>query len=149
MDEFIEFTPSLQHYKPILYLNDYWNLKKDYQPINETVKVLNLTITFQPLSLFKWQMYSAQQMKNRFNPMAGLLNDEEEEDMVRILVRFPPQISFTHYFILQDSMKEAMLETNVYLLVVTFIVSIVHSIFEFLAFKNGKEVSTYGFFPYY
>ena len=27
--------------------------------------VLNLTITFQPLSMFKWQMYSAQQLKNR------------------------------------------------------------------------------------
>ena len=66
LDEFVEFTPSMQNYKPILYLNDYWNLNKEYQPINETVKVLNLTLTFQPLSLFKWQMYSAQQMKNRY-----------------------------------------------------------------------------------
>jgi hypothetical protein len=28
MDEFVEFTPSLQHYKPVLWINDYWNLNK-------------------------------------------------------------------------------------------------------------------------
>jgi len=39
----------------------------------------------------------------------------------------------------QDSLKEAMLDTNPYLLGMTFVVSIVHSIFEFLAFKNGNE----------
>ena len=39
----------------------------------------------------------------------------------------------------QDSLKEAMLDTNPYLLGMTFIVSVVHSIFEFLAFKNGNN----------
>lgn len=32
----------------------------------------------------------------------------------------------------------ALLETNPYLLALTIIVSIVHSVFEFLAFKNGE-----------
>lgn len=32
----------------------------------------------------------------------------------------------------------ALLETNPYLLALTIVVSIVHSVFEFLAFKNGK-----------
>ena len=61
----MEFTPSLQQYKPILWLNDYWNLNRDYMPINNTTPLLNLTLTFQPLSMFKWQMYSAQTMRNR------------------------------------------------------------------------------------
>merc|ERR550519_2393227 len=39
----------------------------------------------------------------------------------------------------QDSIKEAFLETNIYLLVLTFVVSIVHSVFEFLAFKNDIQ----------
>merc|ERR1712110_1047332 len=39
----------------------------------------------------------------------------------------------------QDSIKEAFLETNLYLLIITFVVSIVHSIFEFLAFKNDIQ----------
>ena len=119
LDEFVEFTPSMQNYKPILYLNDYWNLNKEYMPINETVKTLNISITYQPLSMFKWQMYSAQQMRNRFNVMGNLMGENEDEQD-------------------QDSIKEAFLETNFYLLVITFVVSILHTVFEFLAFKNGK-----------
>ena len=91
-------------------------------PINETVKTLNISITYQPLSMFKWQMYSAQQMRNRFNVMGNLMGENEDEQD-------------------QDSIKEAFLETNIYLLVITFVVSILHTIFEFLAFKNG----TYNF----
>jgi len=34
--------------------------------------------------------------------------------------------------------QTAIIETNPYLLAMTIIVSIVHSVFEFLAFKNGK-----------
>lgn len=120
LDEFVEFTPSLQQYKPILWLNDYWNLNRDYQPINSTTPLLNLTLTFQPLSMFKWQMYSAQTMRNRFNMLSGLMGEEEEDQD-------------------QDSVKEAFLETNIYLLVCTFVISIVHSVFEFLAFKNDIQ----------
>jgi len=35
------------------------------------------------------------------------------------------------------SLQQAFLDTNPYLLGITIIVSIVHSVFEFLAFKNG------------
>ena len=75
----MEFTPSLQQYKPVMWLNDYWNLNRDYMPINSTTPILNITLTFQPLSLFKWQMYSAQQMKNQLNPLAGMMGEEEDE----------------------------------------------------------------------
>ena len=34
-------------------------------------------------------------------------------------------------------MKEAILETNPYLMALTVAVSLLHSVFEFLAFKNG------------
>jgi hypothetical protein len=37
----------------------------------------------------------------------------------------------------QDSLKEALLETSPYLLALTILVSILHSVFELLAFKNG------------
>lgn len=103
-----------------MWLNDYWNLNRDYMPINSTTPILNITLTFQPLSLFKWQMYSAQQMKNQLNPLAGMMGEEEDDQD-------------------QDSVKEAFLETNIYLLVLTFVISIVHSVFEFLAFKNDIQ----------
>lgn len=38
----------------------------------------------------------------------------------------------------QDALKRTLLDTNPYLLAVTVCVSVVHSVFEFLAFKNGK-----------
>merc|ERR1719369_2520778 len=120
LDEFVEFTPSLQQYKPILWINDYWNLHRDYVPINTTTPVLNLTLTFQPLSMFKWQMYSAQQFRNKFNVLGNLMGEQEDDQD-------------------QDSVKEAFLETNIYLLVLTFVISIVHSVFEFLAFKNDIQ----------
>jgi len=39
----------------------------------------------------------------------------------------------------QDSLKEMLLETNPYLIAATVIVSVLHSVFELLAFKNGKK----------
>ena len=114
---FVEFTPSLQQYKPIMWLNDYWNLNMDYMPIN------NITLTFQPLSLAKWQMYSAQQMKNQLNPLAGMMGEEEDDQD-------------------QDLVKEALLETNM-----PFVISIVHSVLSFwlsrIIFSSGKK-SKYG-----
>ena len=37
IDEYLHFTPSGERYRPILFINDYWNLNKDYVPLNETV----------------------------------------------------------------------------------------------------------------
>lgn len=34
----LEFN-SEGNYLPILYFNDYWNLNKDYHPINDTTKL--------------------------------------------------------------------------------------------------------------
>jgi len=43
--------------------------------------------------------------------------------------------AFTYVFL---SLQQAFLDTNPYLLGITIVVSIVHSVFEFLAFKNGE-----------
>ena len=67
------------------------------------------------LELYKDIIYS----NFRFNVMGSLMGEEDDEQD-------------------QDSIKEAFLETNFYLLVMTFVVSILHTIFEFLAFKNGE-----------
>lgn len=109
---------------PILFLNDFWNLLRDYQPINETTPELDLTITFQPLTMFKWQLYAAQSMKNKWsgNMFGELMSGGAEETDEG-----------------QDSLKETLLETNIYLLGATIAVSILHSVFELLAFKNDIQ----------
>jgi len=38
-------------YEPIMYLSDYWLLKKDLIMVNETVDELNLTLHFNTYSL--------------------------------------------------------------------------------------------------
>ncbi|XP_059806898.1 putative lipid scramblase CLPTM1 [Hypanus sabinus] len=119
LDQYVKFDPVSGDYYPIIYFNDYWNLQKDYFPINESLDKLPLRMTYCPLSLWKWQLYAAQSTKSPWNFLGDDLYEQPDEE--------------------QDSVKVALLETNPYLLAVTVIVSIVHSVFEFLAFKNDIQ----------
>ncbi|KAI1302398.1 Cleft lip and palate transmembrane protein 1 -like protein [Halotydeus destructor] len=121
LDEFVEFEPVTGKYYPIVYMNDYWNLLRDYQPINSTTLSLPLHLTYQPLTMFRWQMYTAQQMRSKWTSsvFGSEMMEESDED--------------------QDAVKEAFLETSPYLLGLTVIISITHSVFEFLAFKNDIQ----------
>lgn len=120
LDEFLDFVPGSDAYYPIVYFNEYWNFNKDYMPINNTVSSVNLSLTFTPMSLFKWQMYASQAMRNKWYSFMGEdMMEESDED--------------------QDSLKTTLTETNPYLLAITVIVSIIHSVFEFLAFKNDIQ----------
>lgn len=123
LDEYIEFIPgSRTFYRTVLFPNEFWNMMRDYQPINSTVDSVEFFLTLQPLSLFKWQLYSAQSARNKWT--AGVFGDafqQEEEDVD------------------QDTLKETLLETSPYLLGATIIVSILHSCFELLAFKNDIQ----------
>lgn len=122
LNEFVTFLDGGHTYLPVVYYNDYWNLLRDYQPINKTDTDLELTLTFQPLGMFKWQLYAAQQMKNKLmGNLVGQMFVQEEQDED------------------QDSLKETLLETNPYLLGITVAVSILHSVFELLAFKNDIQ----------
>ncbi|CAI5443868.1 unnamed protein product [Caenorhabditis angaria] len=120
MDEDLKFNRIATVYRPPMIFNNYWNLGAEYFPINSTVPQINLTVTFYPLSLMKYQMYSSQRVQQKWK--AYLPKDVEEEDDDS-----------------QDSIKQALLDTNPVLLAITFTVSILHSIFEFLAFKNDIQ----------
>ncbi|KAK9885721.1 hypothetical protein WA026_012490 [Henosepilachna vigintioctopunctata] len=116
LDTLIEFTNDKKHYKPVLYANEFWNMARDYAPLNET---LSLRVTFQPLSLFKWQIYVAQNMRQSWNMFGDAADQTSDEE--------------------QDTLKETLMDTNPYLLGVTIVVSILHSVFELLAFKNDIQ----------
>ncbi|BES87889.1 Cleft lip and palate transmembrane protein [Nesidiocoris tenuis] len=117
LNEHLVFSPTGDYYKPVVFYNEFWNLLRDYQPINETTKTLDLRVTFQPLSLFKWQMYLGHSMRSKFTTNIFPETDDEE----------------------QDSLKEALLETSPYLLGATVVVSLLHMVFELLAFKNDIQ----------
>lgn len=117
LNEYIEFDETGKYY-PIVFLNDYWNLHSDYQPINSTLTYLNLSITFSHLQLWKWQLYLSQSMRNQWYGNM-LAEDSTDED--------------------QDTIKRTLLETNIYLLALTIVITLVHNVFEFLAFKNDIQ----------
>ncbi|XP_063621101.1 putative lipid scramblase CLPTM1 [Cydia splendana] len=119
LDEFIYFVPDGKYYKPAVFLNDYWNMMRDYVPINSSTTTLELQLTYQPLSLFKWQLYTAQAMRDKLSMFSALGAEEQDEE--------------------QDTVKELLLDTSPYLLALTISVSILHSIFELLAFKNDIQ----------
>ncbi|XP_034472871.1 cleft lip and palate transmembrane protein 1 homolog [Drosophila innubila] len=125
LDEYVKFVDGGKTYLPIVFVNDYWNLQREYQPINQSTPELDLHLTFQPLGMFKWQLYAAKQMKSKWagnvlgEIMAAGAPEESDED--------------------QDSLKETLLDTNIYLLGITVAVSILHSVFELLAFKNDIQ----------
>ncbi|KAF7624662.1 hypothetical protein Mgra_00010063 [Meloidogyne graminicola] len=120
LDEAIKFDRKTNRYYPIIFFNTYWNLGNEYKPLNETVDQLNLTITFAPLSLFKWQLYASQQMRNKWSKMlGGEIFEESDSD--------------------QDAIKQALIETSPILLAITIVVSILHTVLEMLAFKNDIQ----------
>ncbi|OQV13471.1 Cleft lip and palate transmembrane protein 1-like protein [Hypsibius exemplaris] len=127
LSEYLEFNAAGDYF-PILYFNDYWNLNKDYMPINETTKTLNLTLSYYPLSLFRWQLYVSQSMSNKWSKMLNgdFLQGDGGTDSNVITDD-------------NDSIKEALLDTNPILLGLTIVISLCHTVFEFMAFKNDIQ----------
>ncbi|KAI8825115.1 cleft lip and palate transmembrane protein 1-domain-containing protein [Fimicolochytrium jonesii] len=104
------------HYKPPFYVNDFWLTADQLSPINETVKTLNLSLSYNPVSYFKYQVFT------------GL------EENLRV-----QQTTLGVAAAETDDMKRMFMDTNPYLLGVTMFVSMLHSIFDILAFKNDIQ----------
>jgi hypothetical protein len=102
-------------YLPILFFNEFWLLKENLILLNDTVKELNITIEFSVISAMKWMFYSQMDASFKLQETIGAVAEDEK-----------------------DEIKRMLLETNPVLLGTTVLVSLLHSIFEFLAFKNGK-----------
>lgn len=102
------------HY-PILFHNDFWTLKEHIlqRPINDTVTTLPLNIKIHPISFLKFTMYAQFDfgLKQQAQQMGGGGSE-------------------------MDELKRVLTDTNPYLLGLTAFVSLLHTVFEFLAFKN-------------
>jgi len=101
-------------YLPMLDVEQFWLRTKDYVPLEDITndKPVNITMQFYPY----WYFYFIleQQMKVNFQ-------------------------SYSDYGIMDnsDELKEMILDTNRLLFILGIIVSLLHTIFEFLALKNG------------
>ncbi|KAJ3150570.1 hypothetical protein HDU89_002977 [Geranomyces variabilis] len=104
------------HYYPVFLVNDFWMLQENLMPINETVKTLNISLSYTPLPRWKYQMYQTFEENFRVqNSVMGVGSGETDE------------------------IKRLFLDTNPILLAITVIVSTLHSVFDFLAFKNDVQ----------
>lgn len=84
----VKFDAVSGDYYPIVYFNDYWNLQKDYYPINETLTKLPLRLTYCPLSLWRWQLYAAQNARSPWNflPEDTYEQSDEDQDSVKVFI---------------------------------------------------------------
>ena len=101
-------------YYPIVYSSEFWMLKSSYIEVNDTLPYSNLEITFDDASFWKWQLMS--QMEEQWTKQAKMQGDEDDKG--------------------NDMLRTMLLETNPILLLITAIVTILHTVFDVLAFKN-------------
>ncbi|SNX84297.1 related to cleft lip and palate transmembrane protein 1 (CLPTM1) [Melanopsichium pennsylvanicum] len=104
--------PNVLRY-PTIFPNDFWLLKEHMHPINSTVTELDLHIHLYKQTWFKFQTLAA--LSDSFDKQAGATGGEI------------------------DMLKTMLLETNPWFLALTIIVSILHSVFEFLAFSSDVK----------
>ncbi|KAL8942239.1 MAG: hypothetical protein Q9211_001484 [Gyalolechia sp. 1 TL-2023] len=108
-------------YYPILFVNTFWQLKDHMTELNSTVKELPLHINLNNLANWKFSMYASigegqkQNQKNAAGggPMGAGGDGSEFDEFKRVLI-----------------------DTNIYLLSTTVIVTVLHMVFEGLAFKS-------------
>jgi hypothetical protein len=110
-------TNNLGFYKPIVFPNEFWALQQNAFAVNESVSVLPLNIIIEPISMWKFNIFATldESMRQQANsPLGGMSSGD------------------------LDEVKRMFLETNPILLGTTIAVSLLHSLFEMLAFKNGE-----------
>lgn len=103
-------------YYPTVYFNEFWFLKDKLVLLNETVKEIPVNLELGPISLTRWQLYLQVDQSFQIHRSYGSMLDGEA-----------------------DELKRVFLEGNPYLLGLTMCVSLLHTVFDFLAFKNDIQ----------
>ncbi|XP_027078167.2 cleft lip and palate transmembrane protein 1 homolog [Coffea eugenioides] len=113
---YLNIEPTTGNYYPTVFFNEFWLLRDKLIAINETVTELPLHLEVGPISTTKWQLFLQIDQSFQIHRNYGSMLEGEA-----------------------DELKRVFLEGNPYLLVVTMIVSLLHSVFDFLAFKNDIQ----------
>ncbi|KAH8999084.1 cleft lip and palate associated transmembrane protein [Lactarius akahatsu] len=119
--EHVHLVPGLRdetgtngYYNPIIFPNEFWHLKSQYVEINDTTTTLPLQVVFQPMSYFKFQLFAS--MTFGFQEAVKQQGSGSSAEI--------------------DEVKRMLIETNPWFLGLTGIVSVLHVVFEMLAFKS-------------
>ena len=104
--------PATKLYYPPMFPNDFWLLRENLAPINETSYTLPLYVNYHAMSSMKFQVFAA--MTQSFEQAAQQQGTGAE----------------------MDEVKRMLTETSPWLLITTGIVTVLHMVFEFLAFSS-------------
>ncbi|KAG8895109.1 hypothetical protein FRC01_012561, partial [Tulasnella sp. 417] len=107
-------TGKTGFYYPVLFPNDFWLLRQHMAPINTTTPTLPLRITYHAISSLKFNAFAA--FSQGFDEAANKGGGATSADL--------------------DEIKRMLTETNPWLLITTAAVSILHMLFEMLAFSS-------------
>ncbi|KAG2668555.1 hypothetical protein I3843_15G160500 [Carya illinoinensis] len=113
---YLNVEPSTGNYYPTIFFNEFWLLKDKLIPLNETVTELPLNLEVGSISMTKWQIFLQIDQSFQIHRSYGSMLEGEA-----------------------DELKRVFLEGNPYLLAITMVVSLLHSVFDFLAFKNDIQ----------
>ncbi|XP_011005578.1 PREDICTED: cleft lip and palate transmembrane protein 1 homolog [Populus euphratica] len=113
---YLNVEPTSGNYFPTIFFNEFWLLRDKLIPLNETVTELTLNLEVGPISMTKWQLFMQIDQSFQVHRSYGSMLEGEA-----------------------DELKRVFLEGNPYLLVITMVVSMLHSVFDFLAFKNDIQ----------
>lgn len=102
-----------QHYLPLVHFNEFWMLKDKLVPVNESLANVTVHLEFGMASMTWWQLLVQMEQSFKMQVSMGMSQDGES-----------------------DELKRVFLEGNPYLLGLTFVVSMLHTVFDLLAFKN-------------
>lgn len=112
----VEARAHAPAYMPPVYRDSFWALRDRAAEVNTSARALavNLTVGLAPISMLAWRLQVAMEESWRLQDSLGVgANEDTTQEIKRMLV-----------------------ETNPLLLAVTVIVSLLHALFDYLAFKN-------------
>lgn len=124
-DAYLDFTPVVASrkglYGPALYINNFWVLREHTVELNASsaAQQRNFTVQLTPLPLWKVLLYTQFDKSMASQASIGFARRSEAEETKRMLWEVSTK--------------------NPLLLAVTAIVTVLHSVFEFLAFSNDVK----------
>lgn len=110
--QYVVFDNAANHF-PIIHFNEFWLLRDKMVQMNESVTNVTLHLEVGPVAMWWWQIMV--QMDKSFEMQRSMGMQSEGES---------------------DEIKRIFLEGNPYLLALTMVVSLLHTVFDMLAFKN-------------
>ncbi|CAM9547853.1 unnamed protein product [Phaeothamnion confervicola] len=120
LGDHMQFYDVTGDYKPILWVNEFWLQTKHLIEMNTTTAgALPLKLSVAPIANWKWLSMITMEKQTAAMGKVGLGGGDDDGgggDM--------------------DKLREMLAETSPWLLIVTFAVTLLHNVFDILAFKN-------------